>query len=391
MEDNLDNQWEETPNRMYNLGEENEEPEWYDDYRFLNEGFEEGYHDKYGMISSPGLLRGVWHLRGSPSWEMRRESLISLYLERPDLQYSRKQIERRYPWYEDMSLRELNGVAEDLVSDLTLLDLDTRGLNQRGRELRYVRSLINEYGKSESLGSSGSEYYGKIAGGHFEGITNEDLLGTLRWISMREYSGGERADQASGSRILAEYIRRTDPDYSEEQMDRLHPSYRKMSKEELKTKIDRVGTIILDYDLESEELNRRGRELRYLIGMNSEKSSTTVIAGRLLDSDRRQLRKFADWVRKNKIPLGAIFITVAGLVATTAALIRRQMRSASKSIKTTAEKISKASKKAGPVSGLIADVLAGVISLGAKVVEWSSSHLLISAGVVTLLVIQTLY
>lgn len=65
-----------------------------------------------------------------------------------------------------MSLRELNGVAEDLVSDLTLLDLDTRGLNQRGSELRYVRSLINEYGKSESLDSPDSEYYGKIAGGH---------------------------------------------------------------------------------------------------------------------------------------------------------------------------------------------------------------------------------
>lgn len=96
MEDNLDNQWEEAPNRMYNLGEENEESEWYDDYRFLNEGFEEGYPDEHGMISSPGLLRGVRHLRGSPSWEIRRESLISLYLERPDLQYSRKQIERRH-------------------------------------------------------------------------------------------------------------------------------------------------------------------------------------------------------------------------------------------------------------------------------------------------------
>jgi hypothetical protein len=174
-------------------------------------------------------------------------------------------------------------------------------------------------------------------------------------------------------------------------MDRLHPSYRRMSKEELKTKIDRVGTIILDHNLESEELNRRGRELRYLIGLDSENSSTAEVAGRLLDSDRRQLRKFADWVRKNKIPLGVIFVTVAGFVAITAALIRRQMRSASKSIKTTAEKISKASKKAGPVLGLIADVLAGVISLGAKVVEWSSSHLLISAVVVTLLVMQTLY
>ena len=92
-------------------------------------------------------------------------------------------------------------------------------------------------------------------------------------------------------------------------------------------------------------------------------------------SDLGKLERFKEWARNNLIGLSAIAITIAGIVTTVVIAGRRAVRSAAKAIGKLAKALVNIGKKLGPLLAPLLNLMANVISWGAKGIEFLSRNL----------------
>ena len=92
-------------------------------------------------------------------------------------------------------------------------------------------------------------------------------------------------------------------------------------------------------------------------------------------SDLGKLERFKEWARNNLIGLSAIAITIAGIVTTVVIAGRRAVRSAAKATGKLAKALVNIGKKLGPLLAPLLNLMANVISWGAKGIEFLSRNL----------------
>ena len=92
-------------------------------------------------------------------------------------------------------------------------------------------------------------------------------------------------------------------------------------------------------------------------------------------SDLGKLERFKEWARNNLIGLSAIAITIAGIVTTVVIAGRRAVRSAAKATGKLAKALVNIGKKLGPLLAPLLNLMANVISWGAKGLEFLSRNL----------------
>ncbi|CAB3999700.1 Hypothetical predicted protein [Paramuricea clavata] len=102
--------------------------------------------------------------------------------------------------------------------------------------------------------------------------------------------------------------------------------------------------------------------------------------------DISRLRKFIDWVGKEKVGLAGIAVSTASLITTLLIHARGAIVKTAKTTGKVAKALANLAKKAGPILVPILNAIATALSWGAKGIAWLASHLWVLAIAAALMV-----
>ncbi|CAB3989097.1 Hypothetical predicted protein [Paramuricea clavata] len=102
--------------------------------------------------------------------------------------------------------------------------------------------------------------------------------------------------------------------------------------------------------------------------------------------DISRLRKFIDWVGKEKVGLAGIAVSTAGLITALLIHARGALVKTAKATGKVAKALANLAKKAGPILLPILNAVATALSWGAKGVAWLASHLWVLVVAVSLII-----
>ena len=97
------------------------------------------------------------------------------------------------------------------------------------------------------------------------------------------------------------------------------------------------------------------------------------------EEDVSRLQRFKEWAKENLLGLSAIAITVAGIITTVVIGARNVIVKGAEATGKFAKALAKLGKELGPVLGQLFNMIAGLVSLGAKGLAWLASNLWVLA------------
>ncbi len=130
-------------------------------------------------------------------------------------------------------------------------------------------------------------------------------------------------------------------------------------------------------------------ELRAGLRPESEEA-ISMIQEEARTNDLTRFERFKRWAKENLVGVSAVAISVAGIIATAVVAGRNAVKKGAKAVGQFGKALANLSKKAGPAIATILNVLAQVLTWGAKALEFLSRNLWIVALFLTYLVYDTL-
>ncbi len=106
-------------------------------------------------------------------------------------------------------------------------------------------------------------------------------------------------------------------------------------------------------------------------------------------NDLTRFERFKKWAKENLVGVSAVAISVAGIITTVAISGRNAVKKGAKAVGQFGKALANLAKKAGPAIATILNVLAQVLTWGAKALEFLSRNLWIVALFLTYLVYDT--
>ncbi len=106
-------------------------------------------------------------------------------------------------------------------------------------------------------------------------------------------------------------------------------------------------------------------------------------------NDLTRFERFKKWVKENLVGVSAVAISVAGIITTVVISGRNAVKKGAKAVSQFGKALANLAKKAGPAIATILNVLAQVLTWGAKALEFLSRNLWIVALFLTYLVYDT--
>ncbi len=106
-------------------------------------------------------------------------------------------------------------------------------------------------------------------------------------------------------------------------------------------------------------------------------------------NDLTRFERFKKWSKENLIGVSAVAISVAGIITTVVISGRNAAKKGAKAVGEFGKALANLAKKAGPAIATILNVLAQVLSWGAKALTFLSKNLWIVALFLTYLVYDT--
>ena len=106
-------------------------------------------------------------------------------------------------------------------------------------------------------------------------------------------------------------------------------------------------------------------------------------------NDLTRLERFKKWAKENLVGVSAVAISVAGIITTVVISGRNAVKKGAKAVGQFGKALANLAKKAGPAIATILNVLAQVLTWGAKALEFLSRNLWIVALFLTYLVYDT--
>ena len=107
-------------------------------------------------------------------------------------------------------------------------------------------------------------------------------------------------------------------------------------------------------------------------------------------NDLTRFERFKKWAKENLVGVSAVAISVAGIITTVVISGRNAVKKGAKAVGQFGKALANLAKKAGPAIATILNVLAQVLTWGAKALEFLSRNLWIVALFLTYLVYDTL-
>jgi hypothetical protein len=104
------------------------------------------------------------------------------------------------------------------------------------------------------------------------------------------------------------------------------------------------------------------------------------------EEDFSRLQRFKEWAKENMLGLSAIAITVAGIITTVVIGARNVIVKGAQATGKFAKALAKLGKELGPVLGQLFNMIAKLVSLGAKGQAWLASNLWVLAIAVAWLI-----
>jgi hypothetical protein len=96
-------------------------------------------------------------------------------------------------------------------------------------------------------------------------------------------------------------------------------------------------------------------------------------------NDISRLRRFVDWLGKEKVGLTGVAVSVAGLITTLLVNARGALASTAKVTSKVAKALANIAKKGAPILVPVLNAIATALSWGAKGIAWLASHLWVLA------------
>ncbi len=106
-------------------------------------------------------------------------------------------------------------------------------------------------------------------------------------------------------------------------------------------------------------------------------------------NDLTRFERFKKWAKENITGVSAIAISVAGIITATVMAGRNAVKKSAKAVGQFGKAFANLAKKAGPAIATILNILAQVLTWGAKALEFLSKNLWIVALFLTYLVYDT--
>ncbi len=106
-------------------------------------------------------------------------------------------------------------------------------------------------------------------------------------------------------------------------------------------------------------------------------------------NDLTRFERFKKWAKENLVGVSAVAISVAGIITTVVISGRNAVKKGAKAVGQFGKALANLAKKAGPAIATILNVLAQVLTWGAKALEFLSRNLWIVALFLTYLVYDT--
>ena len=106
-------------------------------------------------------------------------------------------------------------------------------------------------------------------------------------------------------------------------------------------------------------------------------------------NDLTRFERFKRWAKENLVGVSAVAISVAGIITTAVVAGRHAVKKGAKAVGQFGKALANLAKKAGPAIATILNVLAQVLTWGAKALEFLSRNLWIVALFLTYLVYDT--
>ena len=114
-----------------------------------------------------------------------------------------------------------------------------------------------------------------------------------------------------------------------------------------------------------------------------------MIKEEALTNDLTRFKRFKRWAKENLVGVSAVAISIAGIITTAVVAGRNAVKKGAKAVGQFGKALANLAKKAGPAIAAILNVLAQVLTWGAKALEFLSRNLWIVALFLTYLVYDT--
>ncbi len=115
-----------------------------------------------------------------------------------------------------------------------------------------------------------------------------------------------------------------------------------------------------------------------------------MIKDEAITNDLTRFERFKKWAKENLVGVSAVTISVAGIITTVVISGRNAVKKGAKAVGQFGKALANLAKKAGPAIATILNILAQVLTWGAKALEFLSRNLWIVALFLTYLVYDTI-
>ena len=115
----------------------------------------------------------------------------------------------------------------------------------------------------------------------------------------------------------------------------------------------------------------------------------SIIQEEARTNDLTRLERFKKWAKENLVGVSAVAISVAGIITTAVVAGRNAVKKGAKAVGQFGKALANLAKKAGPAIATTLNVLAQLLTWGAKALEFLSRNLWIVALFLTYLVYDT--
>ncbi len=114
-----------------------------------------------------------------------------------------------------------------------------------------------------------------------------------------------------------------------------------------------------------------------------------MIREEALTNDITRFERFKKWAKENLVGVSAVSISIAGIIMTIVLAGRKAVKNSAKAVGQFGKALANIAKKAGPAIATILNVLAQVLTWGAKALEFLSRNLWMVALFLTYLLYDT--
>ena len=138
------------------------------------------------------------------------------------------------------------------------------------------------------------------------------------------------------------------------------------------------------YDMMSEVAELKADELRLRINQQLKgERAIEMVRAEADENDLTRFERFKKWARENITGVSVIAISIAGIITTVVMGARSAVKRGARAVSKFGRAVANIEKKFGPVSSALGSLIAKVVTLGAKGIEFLARNLWLLAVVIT--------